>query len=74
MTFTLSPDQESRAVLWAVDQDQSFAARQGRETPYYGASGGNLTYEFTPTSIGLAVRVRHSGTGEVLDLTDYDSW
>lgn len=40
---------------------------------YYGAIGGSLTYEFTPTSIGLITRVRHAN-GEVFDYTDYDRW
>jgi len=40
--------------------------------PYEGASGGGLTYEFTPTSLGLVTTARY---GEAkLDLTDYDLW
>lgn len=42
--------------------------------PYGGAIGGGLTYEFTPTSIGLIFKVRYSGHEEPLDLTDYASW
>lgn len=42
--------------------------------PYSGASGGGLTYEFTPTSIGTVEIVRYSGYPESLDLTDYLSW
>lgn len=44
--------------------------------PYGGAIGGGLTYQFTPTSIGLITKVIY-GEGEhrhELDLTDYDSW
>lgn len=40
--------------------------------PYDGAIGGGLTYEFTPTSIGVIFKVKY-GKHE-LDLTDYDSW
>jgi hypothetical protein len=40
--------------------------------PYQGASGGAVTYEFTPTSIGVVFRVK--AYGQELDLTDYGSW
>ena len=46
---------------------------KGKQYPYFGANGGDLTYEFTPTSIGLIVKVVHT-SGAVLDLTDYNSW
>jgi hypothetical protein len=45
-----------------------------RDEPYYGATGGVLTYKFTPTSIGEILVVKHSYTNAELDLTDYDSW
>lgn len=45
----------------------------GRTYPYFGAIGGELTFQFTPTSIGSIIKVIHC-TGEQLDLTDYDSW
>lgn len=38
-----------------------------------GASGGRLTYSFTPTSLGLIQKVRCACEAEV-DLTDYESW
>lgn len=41
--------------------------------PYGGAIGGGLTYEFTPTSIGMIIKVRWHD-GQELDLTDYESW
>lgn len=44
----------------------------GREYPYFGAVGGDLTYSFTPTSLGTIVRV--TSCGKTLDLTDYDMW
>jgi hypothetical protein len=40
---------------------------------YYGAIGGELTYCFTPNSIGMSIEVIHAD-GEKLDLTDFDSW
>ena len=41
---------------------------------YTGCTGGNLTYSFTPTSLGTVVKVKEALTGEELDLTDYDLW
>ena len=40
--------------------------------PYQGAIGGGVTYEFTPTSVGIIVKAR--AYDQTLDLTDYDSW
>lgn len=40
--------------------------------PYEGASGGGLTYSFTPTSLGVVFQVQY---GEhKLDLTDWESF
>jgi hypothetical protein len=44
-----------------------------REIPYSGAIGGELTYSFTPTSLGTIIKVKHS-SGAELDLTFYESW
>ena len=40
---------------------------------YMGAIGGGFTYSFIPTSLGCVVTFK-CVCGEVLDLTDYDSW
>jgi hypothetical protein len=42
--------------------------------PYYGAIGGSDTFSFTPTSIGMVVKVENSYTGDKLDLTKYEDW
>lgn len=39
--------------------------------PYCGAIGGQFTYEFTPTSIGVIIVVKDAITDEKIDLTDY---
>jgi hypothetical protein len=44
----------------------------GNEYPYEGAIGGGLTYSFTPTGLGIVIKVE--SYGQVLDLTDYGSW
>lgn len=40
---------------------------------YVGPIGGNLTFSFTPTGLGVIAKVRCS-CGAELDLTDYESW
>lgn len=39
-----------------------------------GAIGGNISYKFTPTSIGNDISVRCSICGEEKNITDYDCW
>lgn len=57
-------DRESHQWLW----DEGY--------PYEGAVGGGLTYEFTPTSIGLIVDVTYKTFKEEfkLELTDWDAF
>lgn len=38
-----------------------------------GAIGGRLTFSFTPTSVGLIIRVE-CACGEKIDCTDYSCW
>lgn len=54
-------------------ESQIFVDGDGREWPYFSSIGGELTYCFTPSSIGYTVVVRHCG-GQELDLTDYECW
>lgn len=53
-------------VMWHTEDEE------GRVYPYFGAIGGDLTYSFTPTSIGTIIKVE--SCGHELDLTDYESW
>ncbi len=39
-----------------------------------GAIGGRYTYSFTPTSLGLVVKVEDALTGKKLDVTYYNEW
>jgi hypothetical protein len=53
-----------------------FEDRDGVVHPYTGAIGGALTYEFTPTSIGIFLEVtwgRGTPFEKSLNLTDYES-
>lgn len=62
---------------WAKEQDEAVLARQRLLTGTgarvnYGAIGGELTYSFTPMSVGTITKVTHAVTKAKLDLTDYD--
>jgi hypothetical protein len=39
-----------------------------------GAIGGSYTYSFTPTTLGVVVKVKNNANGEEIDLTDYENW
>lgn len=86
--FSLDPDQSKKLAAWCEEQTARALERQrarmspaefsmltvGGKAPYAGAIGGELTYSFTPTSLGTVVKVTNGLTNETLDLTDYDSW
>jgi len=63
-SFTITPEQLLRIEEWL----KQFEGR------YTGAIGGAFTYCFTPTGLGVIVKVRDSVSGQELDVTDYDSW
>lgn len=67
--FTLTHDQAVQVNGWLEECH--------KKSPNLGATGGAVTYEFTPTGLGTVVRVifcHGTPMQEVLDLTDYDSW
>lgn len=86
--FSLSNEQEIQIQEWLTNTVYPAVVAKQREEikepgefitycwdmgyPYDGASGGGLTYEFTPTSIGTVEKVRY-GEHE-LDVTDYRNW
>ena len=79
--FYLWKDEQSKQVVemqrknsLAEFPDKFLQRLNDKGIPYYGASGGELTYSFTPTSLGMIVSVRHGVTKQEFDFTDYDSW
>jgi len=44
------------------------------EIAYTGASGGLVSFIFTPTSLGTVIKVSCKTLGKELDLSDYDHW
>jgi hypothetical protein len=88
-TFTVTLEEQQKINDWlhtevypaiVAKQKKSSLANMivsdedGNELPYFGAIGGDVTYQFTPNSIGMAFVVIHGSTGQKLDLTDYESW
>lgn len=72
--FSVPADQRDKLDKWIAENNAGVARQQGGDSPYYGGSGGSLTYSFTPTSLGLIVKVTNNMTGQTIDLTDYESW
>lgn len=85
--FKLGKEDKAKVAAWSAEQDQIIYNKQKKSKDnitkdmanmiggaYYGACGGELTYCFTPTSIGMILVVKHAGTGAELNLTDYENW
>jgi predicted Zn-dependent peptidase len=73
MRFELDDAQTKKLYEWLKEQESKAESIQGRE-PYYGATGGQLTYMFTPTNLGVVVKVKHEYTKAVIDLSEYENW
>ncbi len=78
--FGLDEKQAKKLNEWSAAQDQKVIEKQkGTDLehpgePYYGCSGGALTYMFTPTTLGLVTEVKNNLTGEIINLTDFEDW
>lgn len=42
--------------------------------PYAGPVDALLTFEFTPTSVGVIIKARHNITNNTIDLTEWSKW
>lgn len=65
LTFVLEGAELEKYEAWIAEQ------RAKRPEPR-SAIGGAETFSFTPTGIGVVVKVEY--LGESLDVTDYSSW
>ncbi len=63
--FSLTDEDCNKIEQWQIDNGPD---------SYAGCSGGRYTYMFTPTSLGMVVKVKDNLKGIELDLTDYKSW
>lgn len=79
LSYKFSEEQLDMLHQWQAEQDALWVQSQQMvdpnepSRPYYGAIGGELSYTFTPTGIGMVVKVTHANGAEI-DLTDYDAW
>lgn len=68
--FTISSAQYKKLTKWREDHEKVCAYKGN-----VGAIGGNITYQFTPTSIGMILKVRCScSLRDSIDLSDYEDW
>jgi hypothetical protein len=87
--FIITEEEQKRIAVWFKEQDAKVAHMQQesgkykgdpyvrklhqRGMGYYGACGGALTFQFSPSGLGTVFKITHALTQETLDLTDYDS-
>lgn len=67
----------SKLNSWKEEQFKKCQEKQNLDSPDLlntGAIGGLYTYSFTPTTIGIVIKITNNITGDILDLSDYDSW
>ena len=70
--FQLTDEQNKKLSDWIQGQNNKVVEKE--MGAYYGCSGGAYTYSFTPTTLGMIVKVRNNFTKEEVDLTDYKEW
>lgn len=68
MQFEITEDQKTKIDIWLSQQ------REKTKGGLYGPIGGNISYTFTPTSLGDILVVRNDQTKEEINVTDFDSW
>ena len=92
-SFEITPEDNAKIRKWLEEEvyppiveaqlkdpnkaSMLYRDEDGKIRPYTGAIGGGLTYEFTPTSLGVVFKVvwgRGLYSEKSLDLTDYESW
>ena len=64
--FTLDVDERKRVQEWDEAHDCDLKE-------YSGAIGGRLSYTFTPTGLGMIIKVM-CGCGEEIVVTDFEQW
>jgi len=70
MMFQIAEKEDRTLDNWLEEHNKTC---QFADPMNQGASGGRLTYMFTPTGLGLVIRVG-CACGEVKDVTVYEDW
>ncbi len=75
MQFDLTDDEVMKKADWLLAHNPKcrFYDDGTQVSNPMGAIGGRLTYQFTPTGLGVIIVVK-CACGESVDLTDYGSW
>ena len=68
MEFGITGSELVKLNKWMKEHDKTCVLKYNQ-----GAIGGRLTYEFTPTGLGVIIKVK-CGCGEFVDLTEYEHW
>lgn len=66
LMFSLSKEQREKVDAWLKEIEPNGPG-------YQGCIGGAITYSFTPTFIGVVVKVSHY-KGHEIDVSDYEDW
>lgn len=85
--FIITEDEQKRIAAWFKEQDAKVVQMQQKSGKfkgdpfvqklhqrgfgYYGACGGALTFQFSPSGLGTVFTVTHALTQETLNLTNY---
>lgn len=80
--FSLDKKQSEKLGIFLEEQKQKLLALQrangdNGERLQLGAIGGAITYEFTPTNLGVVTKVtwcKGMPFEATIDLSDYDQW
>jgi len=72
-TFNIPPEEQTILKLWLKEHKQKCYLWQEEHPFASGAIGGELTYSFTPTGIGIIIEV-HCSCGEKTNITNFDNW
>lgn len=67
MKFNLTKEEEIKYKEWLLEHNKTCSEKDT------GAIGGRMTFQFTPTSLGVITQVK-CACGEKIDLTDYKGW
>ena len=70
MKFEFDETELRKYKKWKEEHDKTCPCKDPMKQ---GAIGGRLTYQFTPSGVGVATVVK-CACGEKIDLTDYESW
>lgn len=57
-----------------IKSAEEFETQHGHYDVNKGAIGGHISYIFTPTGIGTAIKLKCSVCNEEKDITDYNTW